>query len=501
MRWPSCGKDRDNGMNPPGGSTEVSTDEVRRLHRVLARPGFLGDVLENLECIVLVLDLECRIVRFNRYFETLSGYALDEVRGGSWLELFVSPDEESRVSALWERTLAGGETPGAENEVRMRDGTKRRVHWSNRAVEDDDGVVGVLAIGHDVTDLSRANEQMQETAARMQAIVKTAGEGIITIEEDGTIRTFNRAAEKMFGWTADEVVGKNVRALMPEPYRSEHDQYLRHHVETGEKRIIGIGRGVAGQRKDGTIFPMHLAVSEVDPLDSRVFTGIVRDLSAEKELERHLDRVSAEERQRLAQNLHDELGGTMTAISILGSLLQRRLQESGSPEAERAALLVEQIREAQEQVRGVARGLLPVSTDPAGLMAALRGIARRTNEVAGLECSLECDAELEVHDRTVANHLYRLVNEAVENVVRHAHATRAQIRVVVEDGKALFLVEDDGRGLPEQAGPGRAGMGLRTMKYRAGLLGASFAVRSPPAGGTVVCCAVALERLGTGAGA
>jgi two-component system, chemotaxis family, sensor kinase Cph1 len=131
-------------------------------------------------------------------------------------------------------------------------------------------------------------EALRESEERMRAILQTAVEGIITIDERGVIELINPAAESLFGYTRAEVKGKNVSILMPTPYREEHDRYLANYLRTGEAKIIGIGREVVGRRKDGTIFPMDLAVSEVRLPQRRLFTGFVRDITDRKRAEEQL---------------------------------------------------------------------------------------------------------------------------------------------------------------------------------------------------------------------
>ena len=127
-----------------------------------------------------------------------------------------------------------------------------------------------------------------DTEERLRAILQTAVEGIITIDERGVVESMNPAAEKTFGFKAEEVIGKNVSSLMPSPYREEHDSYLSNYLRSGHAKIIGIGREVVGQRKDGSVFPMDLAVSEVRLADRRLFTGFVRDISERKKSEARL---------------------------------------------------------------------------------------------------------------------------------------------------------------------------------------------------------------------
>jgi len=138
-----------------------------------------------------------------------------------------------------------------------------------------------------------AGTELFDSEERLRAILDTAVEGIITIDERGTVESMNRAAEKLFGYDAPEVMGRNVSMLMPSPYREAHDGYLERYIQTGHARIIGIGREVVGLRKDGSQFPMELSVSEVRLAKRRLFTGFVRDITERKEAEKRLSYYAA----------------------------------------------------------------------------------------------------------------------------------------------------------------------------------------------------------------
>ena len=140
----------------------------------------------------------------------------------------------------------------------------------------------------EIHERQQAEAALREREVRMRAIVETAVEGIITIDEHGRVETYNAAAERLFGYSIDEVVGQNVRMLMPSPYREEHDGYLVHYLRTGERKIIGIGREVVGRRKDGTTFPMSLAVSVMQVGERRMFTGLVSDITPRQQAEEAL---------------------------------------------------------------------------------------------------------------------------------------------------------------------------------------------------------------------
>ena len=171
---------------------------------------------------------------------------------------------------------------------------------------------------NDVTH-KKAQDALASSEARMHAILEAAVDGIISIDERGAIQTINPAAERLFGRAQDEVVGQNVKILMPSPYREEHDGYLSRFMSTGERRIIGIGREVVGRRKDGMTFPMDLSVAEARVGDQRIFVGIIRDITERKRAEQAL-RESEERFRGTFENVavgiaHEDLDGRFLRVN------------------------------------------------------------------------------------------------------------------------------------------------------------------------------------------
>src|SRR5688572_26551260 len=154
-----------------------------------------------------------------------------------------------------------------------------------------------------MSERSATEQALTESEARTRAILDAAVDAIITIDERGRVESMNPAAERLFGYPAAEVLGQNVKMLMPEPYRHEHDGYLHNYLSTGQRKIIGIGREVVGLRKDGSTFPMDLAVSEVRLGARRLFTGIVRDITERKKAEEQLRFYAGELQARNAELL------------------------------------------------------------------------------------------------------------------------------------------------------------------------------------------------------
>ncbi len=140
--------------------------------------------------------------------------------------------------------------------------------------------------------MKKVEKELEESKAQAQAILETTVDGIITIDEEGKILSFNQAASRIFDYQEDEVLGKKVKILMPEPYRAEHDEYMQRYRDTGIPRIIGSRRELTGKRKDGSVFPMELSVSEVKWDGNRIFTGVVNDISERRRLRNRFPKKS-----------------------------------------------------------------------------------------------------------------------------------------------------------------------------------------------------------------
>jgi len=277
---------------------------------------------------------------FSDRWHRFTGARPGESEGWGWLER-VHPKDRRRVQERIYRDVETGE--GHEIQYRlMGDGGSR---WMlERAVPVHDESGAVLRWDGTCTDIqelveSRAEREaaianLEAREAHLQSILDAVPDAMIVIDERGTIQEFSTTAEKQFGWSANEVIGRNVSCLMPDPYRSGHDGYLARYLATGERRIIGIGRVVVGERKDGTTFPMELAVGEMHSDERRYFTGFVRDLSERQAAERrfqdvqaeltHVSRLSAmgEMASALAHELNQPLSATANYVKGAARLLE-----------------------------------------------------------------------------------------------------------------------------------------------------------------------------------
>jgi PAS domain S-box-containing protein len=277
-------------------------------------------------------------------------------------------------------------------------------------------------IARNITDIKRAIQLAQDSEARTRAILETAVDAIITIDERGMIESVNPAAQKVFGHAAHEMIGRNVKMLMPEPYHSEHDAYLLNYRQTGHKKIIGIGREVIGRRKDGTTFPMELGVSEVRLGDRRIFTGIVRDITERKLAEEALREANRRKDEFMAMLAH-ELRNPLAPIQNAAHLLNiggdkpdmiRKMQEIIARQAKHLAHLVDDLLD----VSRITRGKISLRMEKVNLLLLMQQVLRDFTsraEAAGIRL----DAQLPERPLWVMGDPTRLV-QIVDNLLSNA---------------------------------------------------------------------------------
>lgn len=456
----------------------------------------LQSLVDHARMLVMELDLEGRIVWCNRVFEELAGASLAALRGREWVEAFVpEPDQESARRLC--RGLVGQDRGDVHTKpFRSAHAGIREIEWFHSDLLDDRGeAAGIICIGRDVTELQSARKALVDAEQRNRAVLETAVNAIVTMNDLRIIETVNTASERLFGYTREEMVGQNVKMLMPEPYAGLHDQYVENYKHTGKRKIIGIGREVVAQRKDGTIFPIDLSVGEVVLGNGkRLFTGIIRDLTERKELEDKILRISEEEQHRIGQDIHDDLCQQLAAIGCLAKVVQLRLKKVDSSAATDVDEIVQLLTAANQRAREMARGMVPVVLDSAGLMAALDELAQTTQQIFDLEIAFNCEPPVEVADNQVATQLYRIAQEGVSNAVKHSQATKVDLTLSADAHGLLLVIEDNGKGLPEGRSGMVTGMGLLTMSRRARMVGGELSVANHPLGGTLVTCSIPIPH-------
>ena len=299
----------------------------------------LAAIVASSEDAIVGKTLEGIVTDWNQAAEEIFGYGAKEIVGRS-ITLLLPPGREAEEADILRRIGKGERIEHFETRRKRKDGKIIDVSVTISPVVGREGqIIGASKIVRDITAAKRAQQLLLEREAHLESVLSTVPDAMVVIDPNGIIESFSATAEKLFGYPASEAVGKNIKMLMPEPYRSAHDGYLARYMATGERRIIGIGRIVVGCRRDGTTFPMELSVGEVRLGEKRLFTGFVRDLTERQETQKRLQDLQEELLHmarftalgEMASTLAYELNQPLTAVASYLSGA-RRLIDGGKPQ-------------------------------------------------------------------------------------------------------------------------------------------------------------------------
>ncbi len=466
-------------------SEKRAVSDILKSHKFSAE-----DILTNIYHAIIVTDLEGTVLFWNEGGERLFGYSSNEIIGKKASILYPKPRRDNFKNDI-ARINNGGMITG-QWLGRKKDGSWIWLDVKTKLLKDEEGVTkGIIGSACDIEQQKKVENRLEESEALANAILETTVEGIVTIDTGGSILSFNKAAEEMFGYKEEELLGKNVKVLMPSPHKENHDQYMSNYLQTGEKKIIGTGREVRGEKKDGSTFPIELAVSEVNWDHKKIFTGLIKDLSEKRILEREIIQISEEEKRRIGQDLHDGLGQMLTGIGLMSQNLAKKMEANGIPGASELKEITSMIKEADNYARTLSHSLTPVELESGGLKVSLEQLCKRAQKLFDIDCVLSDDGYEEMESQTAAIHLYRIAQEAISNAVKHGKADKVWVRLDKQDNKMRLVVEDNGIGFEEAAKTGSAdGMGVHTMRYRAHMSGGDLHIGENRHGNTQVECLI-----------
>ena len=420
--------------------------------------------------------------------EAALGFSQEE-----WLEdpvrwySHIHPDDKQRWSTEAAEMFLSGAPLRSAYRVVARDGRVIWFHCEAKMIRKEDGEPWFIhGVGFDITDLKRTEEALQEERNVVSAILHTVGALVVVLDPEGRIIRFNRACEQASGYSLAEVSGQKIWDLLMVPEEvdrfqsvfqqlcldqlpSDYEGYLV--KRDGARRWIAWSSTVL-PGNDGT--PTYI-----------IATGI--DITERKHLEKTILEVSGREQRRIGQDLHDGLGQHLTGIAFMSKVQEQKLVEKSMPEAADAAKIVKLVNEAIYKTRELARGLLPVVSDAQGLMSALQQWASEVEDLFGVSCRFQCFTPVLIHDDTVATHLYYIAREAVNNAIKHGHASQIMIRLAADQEQGALTISDDGSGIADIPA-NNAGMGRHLMNYRARVIGGSLEIKRVATGGTMVAC-------------
>lgn len=331
------------------------------------------------------------------------------------------------------------------------------------------------------TERQWAQEALARSEFRTRALLSAIPDVIFRMDQNGLLLDFHAGKgftpweklEEKIGWPISQVLpadaAENTVMCIQEALRTQEVQRMEFCIPYGQEVFVFESRIVAGGDQEAL--------------------AILRDMTELRRLENEILDISSREQTRLGQDLHDGLGQHLTGISFFSRSLYQKLEAKGIEEARDALEITDLVKQAIQQIKGITRGLLPMMVEEEGLESALYELASTTKRTYGISCDFTCESPLGAINVSLANHLYRIAQEAVNNAAKHANPTRISIALRINEAGMTLIVENDGQGFPE-GWEQRGGMGLRIMRYRAGVIGAQLVFRRDEDHQTRVICTI-----------
>ncbi len=445
----------------------------------------LRAVTENTPDWLFLLDEELSVQFMNRPF----GQNRPEiVRGRAFLD-FVPQERRASLEEIYRNALMTGVPARLELRKPGPDGTPGNFEHRIMPVVES-GVVRSLTVAvTDVTERKRVENELR-TQAR---ILETMREGVVLIDPaNHAIRLTNPTFDRMFGYGPTELLGCSIEPLssMLAVQRRRLARAVRDRSQNGE--IVPVEFECA--RKDGSRFVAACVLTPLVVNGVEHWLAVLNDVTERKQLEREIIEIANREQQRIGSDLHDGLGQDLTGIALMLKGVAAQLRKEGSVASGDVEEVIGLVNNAIENTRTLARGLSPLGPGRGGLGAAIQTLAARISERFGVhvDCDMDCEEPLRLSE-TAAAHVYRIVQEALTNVVRHSGGTEVSIGLKTSEGELHLRVDDDGRGLAPAPAGRPEGLGLKIMRYRAQMLGGDLAIDSSESGGASVRCSCPLD--------
>jgi len=368
----------------------------------------------------------------------------------------------------------------------------------------------------DITERKQAQRALQESEARKGAILDSALDAIITIDDRGCINEFNPAAEKMFARARTSALGQELaEQIIPPSLRDKHRRGLERCLAGGHGPLLGKRMETTAIRADGKEFPVELTINKVNLEGPPLFTGFVRDITDRKRAEKqlrdsreqlralaaYLQSVREEERTHIARDVHDELGQTLTALKMDLAWLDKRMAEVSDGDdlqrfEEKLKELPGRVDVIIAAVRKIATELRPPVLDDLGLEAAVEWQVQEFEKRTGIKCRYTCSLKHVDLGPDRATAVFRIFQETLTNIVRHADATQVDVHLRQEGDKLVLEVQDNGRGMTGRELSGTRSLGLLGMRERATMLDGEVNIIGRQGKGTTVGVRFPIQRPG-----
>ena len=451
---------------------------------------------------IITVDASQRILLYNRAAESIFGWPAAAMLGESLERLIPArfrSEHGPHMTRFGEHGVTSRRMGGSAVVYALHaSGDEFPVDAAISQVDTPDGKLFTVILRDATARIKAVHDH-----ARLTALLDSAMDGIISIDEAQCIVLYNQAAEKMFGWPAVQALGQPLEKLMPARFRAGHRAHVvRFHATGTTSRRMGDGTVLYGLRASGEEFPMEAAISQLETGSGKLFTVILRDISERMRTQQELRTFAAEahhiregEKTRVARELHDELAQSLTALKMDTTWVRDKLPGAAPEVAVRLAGMLVMLDATLAATRRIAADLRPLLLDDLGLVPALEWLVQSFTQRTGLPCALEVDDDLELEE-PYATAFFRIVQESLANVAKHAQASRARVLIERSTVAVTLDVHDDGIGFRPATPRKTLSLGLMGLRERVHLLEGSVAIHSRPGEGCHIAVRIPLQTQG-----
>jgi PAS domain S-box-containing protein len=433
-----------------------------------------------------LFDRDRKCIFLNRPFRGIP----PEAWIGAPVEDFVPVRERPQVHEIFEHVMQSGEPRDFDQVIQDSQNGMRYLELRARAVQADGRIFGAVV---NITEVTERHSQQDQMRTQVR-ILETMREGVVLIDAGtAVVKLTNPMFARMFGYESqEELLGLSVEPLFSARalQRTRDGPSLREGTSSTEVMPVELECA----RKDGTRFVAACVLTPLRMGGADHWLAVFNDVTERKRLEREIIEISNREQQRIGSDLHDGLGQDLTGIALMLRGIVPQLCKEGSAARFDVEDVISLVNNAIESTRNLARGLSPVSGERGGLAAALQALAARASERYGVSVDIDADLEEPLGlNETAATHVYRIVQEALTNVIRHSLASEVVIRLETLGGELHLRVDDNGRGLPQPLPESAGGLGLKIMRYRTQMLSGDLVIETAAGGGASIRCSFPME--------
>jgi PAS domain S-box-containing protein len=459
------------------------------------RGHFTRAVVETIHESLAVLDSQCRVLSVNRSFCDSFQVSQKDIEGKAFFGVgpgqFNAPELRKQIRNSLSKEF---ELKDVELDLHFPEAGRRRLVLNARRIEATKTTLIAIA---DVTEHKQAAEAAEKNQATIRALLDSSTQSVVAVDVNKNIVLVNGNTEKMFGYRREELLGEPLEILIPESSRVRHIEHHKAYLADMKSRPMGLGLDLGGRRKDGTIFPVEIGLSAIETAMGKLAVAFVADITVRKQLEQTaqaqakkvrelaagLLTAQEDERRKVSRELHDRTSQDLASLAMdLGVLADDPLLASGQS---RIRALQARAVQASADARNLAYELHPSILDDLGLAASLRDLCQRFSSRAKDVFLRSTGIALTIPvPREVASCIYRVAQESLQNIYKHARATRVSVALALRKGAVVLTIADNGAGFDPQAAKGRRGLGLIGMEERAHLVNGTLSITSSPGHGT-----------------